>query len=929
MKSPKPKHESIWVIILLAALFALLFWKSFVPGFVEFFNDGPLGQVKAAWTQLPAGMFGAWEDLNDIGFNGGVFSPSLTTLIRWMLGPVGFAKFYTPMALVFLGLCAWTLFSKGLKLSPLAAILGALAAALASTFFSDACWGLAPHEIAFGMDYLALALIVSNSPTTPFFDRCLRLALAGFAVGINVIEAADIGTIFSLVVAAFALYHSWIQEGAVANKKWRGVWQILIVPFIAFFAAWMATQTIWALKVYAFHNSQAVAVTQQDAETKAAHWDFATQWSLPKIETFGIIVPGLFGYRMDTPGGGNYWGAIGRDPNWDRYFEDGNQGSPPDPNGLRFSGDGYYVGVLVALVALWTIAQSLRGQNSIFSETHRRFLWFWTVIMMVSLLLSFGRFGLFDGMPYRLFYALPYFSTIRNPNKFLFVFTWAIVIVFAYGIDGLDRCYLRIPIKGSTSLSVQLKNWWTKVHGFDRNWVSGCGIAIIGSFIGWLIYASEKPSLVCYLQTVGFPDEDTAKQIATFSIAQVGWFILFFVLAAGLLTLILAGIFSGRRAKWAGIFLGALLILDLGRANLPWIVHWDYMQKYDVDPGNPDNSTNPIINFLRDKSYEHRVAILPFPSQGHLPFYDDDFGAVYRIEWAQHHFPYYNIQSLDIIQNPRPQTDSEAYSAALVSASPLRRWELTNTRYLLGPAAFLDPLNQQLDPGQQRFRIVQRFDIMPKPGIEQATKLEELTAVPNDNGGCALFEFTGALPRAKLYSNWQTGGTDPATLEQWVKTLQQRVPKEMGEALTQTATNDLAVLYTLASANFDPAQTVLISAPLPVSAGAGTNQNSGTVEYTHYEPKDIVLNARADAPSVLLLNDKFDPNWRVSVDGQPAPLLRCNFIMRGVYLTAGAHTVEFQFKISNRPLYVTLTAMVVGMFLIGGLIFPMRRTKSP
>ncbi|HSY10492.1 MAG TPA: hypothetical protein VK840_06210, partial [Candidatus Dormibacteraeota bacterium] len=378
----------------------------------------------------------------------------------------------------------------------------------------------------------------------------------------------------------------------------------------------------------------------------------------------------------------------------------------------------------------------------------------------------------------------------------------------------------------------------------------------------------------------------------------VGWFILFFSLATGLLMFVLAGVFSGRRARWGGIFLGALLILDLGRADLPWIVHWNYMQKYDIDPVDRNNSTNPILNFLRDKSYEHRVAILPFGSQGHLLFYDDAFGDVYRIEWAQHHFPYYNIQSLDIIQMPRMPVDWEAFNAALVSSTPVRRWELTNTRYLLGPAGFLDTLNQQLDPVQQRFRIVKRFDVMPKPGIEQVKKLEELTAFPNDSGGCALFEFTGALPRAGLYAGWQV------------------------------STNDDDTLQTLAAANFDPAKIVLVSTNLPSPPAGTTNENSGTVEFKSYAPKDIVLDARANAPTVLLLNDKFDPDWRVTVDGKPAELLRCNFIMRGVYLTPGAHTVEFQFKLPNGPLYVTLTAIAVGICMLGLLVFSTRKSNA-
>jgi hypothetical protein len=155
------------------------------------------------------------------------------------------------------------------------------------------------------------------------------------------------------------------------------------------------------------------------------------------------------------------------------------------------------------------------------------------------------------------------------------------------------------------------------------------------------------------------------------------------------------------------------------------------------------------------------------------------------------------------------------------------------------------------------------------------------------------------LPRAKLYSNWQI------------------------------STNDSATLKTLASPDFDPQQLVLVSTPLPVAPVVNaTNENSGTVEYKSYAPKNIVLEAKAGAPSVLLLNDKFDPQWQVFVDGKPAELLRCNFIMRGVYLTPGTHTVEFKFIVPNRPLYISLAAIVFGIVLSGCLLVWQRRTTA-
>jgi uncharacterized membrane protein YfhO len=120
----------------------------------------------------------------------------------------------------------------------------------------------------------------------------------------------------------------------------------------------------------------------------------------------------------------------------------------------------------------------------------------------------------------------------------------------------------------------------------------------------------------------------------------------------------------------------------------------------------------------------------------------------------------------------------------------------------------------------------------------------------------------------------------------------------------------------------------LISTPQKDLSTVATNENSGTVEFKSYSPKQIVLAANAPAPSVLLLNDKYDPNWQVTVDGKPAELLRCNYIMRGVQVPAGAHTVEFQFNLSHRPLYITLAAIATGVILLGLLIFLQRRRPS-
>jgi hypothetical protein len=685
-------------------------------------------------------------------------------------------------------------------------------------------------------------------------------------------EGADIGAIFSVVVAAVVMFQALTTERPFGLRVVLGVARVAILAAFAMFLAAVAIVVLFSTQV------QGVAGTQQDVQSKEQRWDWATQWSLPKKEALGLVIPGVFGYRMDTLQGGNYWGGVGRDPNWDRWFAAGGQGQPP-VGFMRFTGGGNYSGTLVVLIAVWAALQGFRRKGSVFSLSNRHWLWFWSVAAVVSLLLAFGRFGVL----YRLLYVvIPYFSTIRNPTKFLYVLSCALVILFAYGVHGLLRCYMA---PGEASAGLSLKAWWQRVRGFDRRWVIGCGVAVGASLVGWLIYASSREDFVKYLQTVQF-DAQTAQSIAQFSISQVGWFIVLLGMAIWVVLQILSGGFAGPRARWGILAMGLFVVLDLGRANQPWIINWDYQRKY---------ATNPIIDRLRDKPYERRVAILPdwlsraVKAPPELAVLDQ----LYRIEWAQHLFLYYNIQSLDIVQMPRMPEDLMAFETALqprtgadVSRVVARRWELTNTRYLLGPAAFVDLLNQQIDPPKHRFKIAERFEVVPKPGVVSPTKLEELTAVPATNGNFALIEFTGALPRAALYSNWQQ------------------------------STNDQATLQTLADPGFDPHSLVVVNSPVPVPpAGATTNQPAGTVEFTGYAPKRIRLQVNATTPAVLLLNDRYDPNWRVLVDGKPESLLRCNYLMRGLYLTPGKHEVQFSFEPTNRVFYVSLAAVGLAFLL--------------
>jgi len=865
---------------LLLGVLSLLFYRVYLPDHTLFSNDGPLGRLISDCHKLPDRFTGCWSDLNSIGGSGGQAPTGISIGLQYLLKPIWFSKLYALLSLTILGLGAWCFFTQ-LRLAPVACILGGLAAALNSCFFSVAAWGVAAQAIDAGMFFFAMAALAD--PAAP--RRWWRVVLAGLIVGMGVVEGSDVGAIYSIFIALFIGYQAWLGGGSIGQRLVTGASRLVVVVI---FAVYIAAQAISSL---VGTSIEGVVGTSQDAETKAARWDWATQWSLPVEESAGLMVPGLFGYRMDTTGGGSYWGRVGEDPAVARFLANGRQGKVPR-GFMRYSGGGFYAGVLVLLVGFWAGAQALRGKFSCFTAAQRPWLWFWLVVALVSLLLSFGRYAPF----YQFIYALPYFSTIRNPIKFINLVSVALIVLFGYGLDGIWRLYLRpatpagnprlAPVRSAAN-----RNAGPEPGAFERLWLRGVWVAVGLGIVAWLKYATESQDLADYLRTVQFKPE-AVDGIASFSVHQAGWALLLFILGTSLVAVILAGKFTGARARWGVALIGLFLVVDLGRANLPWVVFWNYADKY---------ASNPIIDLLRDRPYEHRVVLLP----GQPPANLGALNRIYKLEWLQQQFPFYNIQTLDVIEMPRVPADLSAFAKAfnaLPNPSGIdtarRLWQVTNCHYVFALADAFDAANQTGDPANPPFRLVKRFDIVLKPGVTNSIILEDYTTKMDDNGPYALFENTQALPRAKLFSQWEV------------------------------TTNNAAVLADLGNPNFDFSRTVLVSGAVPPPPAVSPNPTADKVEFASYAPKDVVLKCAATAPAMLLLNDHYDPDWHVLVDGKPDVIARCNFIMRGVYLTPGNHTVEFKYQPPFGLMYVSLSAIGLGLVVFMVVLVPGRTTEK-
>ncbi|GAB4541403.1 MAG: hypothetical protein Kow0063_32220 [Anaerolineae bacterium] len=105
-----------------------------------------------------------------------------------------------------------------------------------------------------------------------------------------------------------------------------------------------------------------------------------------------------------------------------------------------------------------------------------------------------------------------------------------------------------------------------------------------------------------------------------------------------------------------------------------------------------------------------------------------------------------------------------------------------------------------------------------------------------------------------------------------------------------------ATLARLDAFDFDPAQVALVPPGTFINVTAPPTPAGGRIEILRRTPGSLELEVTTSGDGLLVLSEIDYPGWQAAVDGQVVPILRVDYILRGVAVPAGQHRVEVSFR---------------------------------
>ncbi|MFH1037872.1 MAG: hypothetical protein V1789_04275 [PVC group bacterium] len=83
-------------------------------------------------------------------------------------------------------------------------------------------------------------------------------------------------------------------------------------------------------------------------------------------------------------------------------------------------------------------------------------------------------------------------------------------------------------------------------------------------------------------------------------------------------------------------------------------------------------------------------------------------------------------------------------------------------------------------------------------------------------------------------------------------------------------------------------------------------------------PNRVVIDAESSTPAMLVMTDVYHPDWRATLNGEPVPVHRVNYLQRGIWCPPGECRIEMAFRPSSIGPGLAMTG--AGLLALLGLI---------
>ena len=136
-----------------------------------------------------------------------------------------------------------------------------------------------------------------------------------------------------------------------------------------------------------------------------------------------------------------------------------------------------------------------------------------------------------------------------------------------------------------------------------------------------------------------------------------------------------------------------------------------------------------------------------------------------------------------------------------------------------------------------------------------------------------------------------------------------------------------------ALSNFNPADTAILFAADKNMAGAATADSAGRIELVENKNDEIRYRSHSASGGFAVFSEIFyNKGWRAYVDGKEMPIIRTNYVLRGLALPAGDHEIRFEFHPTS---YYTgrtvadIANIIIWLVVLGALFLLYRRRQKP